>query len=162
MSIKYKATVNEGFEFSLFQKDAAALDLVSNSHSNHLIINDHSLNVEVLHRDFQNRAYTIKINGNRFNVHIENELDARIAEMGLFLGSESVENEIHAPMPGLILEVNVSEGDVVEAGDHLCVLEAMKMENALTAPRSGTIRSVRIEQGQTVDKGILLIELEAE
>lgn len=162
MSLKYKAIVNEGFEFPLLLKDAAELNLVSNSHSDHLIINHNSLKVEVLHRDFQKREYTIKINGNRFNVHIENELDARIAEMGLSLGSESVENEIHAPMPGLILEVNVSEGQEVAEGDHLCVLEAMKMENALTAPRSGIVKSIQIIKGQTVDKGVLLIELEAE
>ena len=81
--------------------------------------------------------------------------------MGLSLGADAVENEVHAPMPGLILEVNVSEGQEVKEGDALCVLEAMKMENALMAPRDGVIKSVQIAKGDAVEKGMLLIELEA-
>jgi biotin carboxyl carrier protein len=80
--------------------------------------------------------------------------------MGLSLGNASLEDEIHAPMPGLILEVNVSEGDTVQKGDFLCVLEAMKMENTLTAPRDGVVKSITIAKGETVEKGKLLIELE--
>ena len=80
--------------------------------------------------------------------------------MGLSLGANAVENEIHAPMPGLILEVSVKEGDEVAEGDSLCVLEAMKMENALGAPRDGVVKAVHIAKGETVDKNALLIELE--
>ncbi len=64
-------------------------------------------------------------------------------------------------MPGLIIEVNVVEGQEVKEGDYLCVLEAMKMENSLLSPRDGIIKSVTIAIGQTVDKGDLLIEFEA-
>jgi biotin carboxyl carrier protein len=64
-------------------------------------------------------------------------------------------------MPGLILEVSVSEGDEVREGDSLCVLEAMKMENALLSPRDGKIKAVNVSKGGTVDKGDLLIEFEA-
>lgn len=63
-------------------------------------------------------------------------------------------------MPGIILEVNVAEGDKVKKGDPLCVLEAMKMENTLTASRDGIVKTVNIAKGDTVDKGKLLIELE--
>ena len=69
-------------------------------------------------------------------------------------------NDIKAPMPGLILEVNVKEGDEVKEGDYLLVLEAMKMENALTAPRDAVIKSISVEKGQTVEKNQLLIEME--
>lgn len=78
--------------------------------------------------------------------------------MGLSLGNASVEDEVLAPMPGIILEVNVADGDEVKQGDYLCVLEAMKMENALTAPRDAVIKAVNIAKGDTVDKGKLLIE----
>ena len=116
--------------------------------------------IELLGNDFINRNYTVKVNGNTYKIKVETHLDQLIKEMGLSLGKVSVEDEIHAPMPGIILEVNVSEGDEVKKGDFLCVLEAMKMENTLTAPRDGVVKLVNISKGETVDKGILLIELE--
>lgn len=160
MSEKYKAVVNENFEFSLSREDLNSLDISSENLDANIIHNHKSVNVEILEKHFQNRKYSFKINGNRYEVKLENSLDALISEMGLSLGNASLEDEIHAPMPGLILEVNVSEGDTVKKGDFLCVLEAMKMENTLTAPRDGVIKSVNISKGETVDKGMLLIELQ--
>ena len=65
-----------------------------------------------------------------------------------------------APMPGKILATEVSEGDEVEAGQLLIVLEAMKMEHRITAPSSGVIKSVRVEVGQQVEKDVVLVDLE--
>lgn len=160
MNEKYKAIVNENFEFSLTSKDLETLDVISDSKKSNIVYNNKSIEVKTLETDFHKRLYTVSINGNRYQVRIENELDALISEMGLSLGNASVEDEVLAPMPGLILEVNVSEGDTIKKGDFLCVLEAMKMENTLTAPRDGIIKSVNIAKGETVEKGKLLIELE--
>ncbi|MEM0517264.1 MULTISPECIES: acetyl-CoA carboxylase biotin carboxyl carrier protein subunit [Aequorivita] len=160
MKEKFKAIVNENFEFSLHSKDLEALDVISDNKISNIIYKNKSVAVEMIAADFHKKTYTLSINGSRFQVKIENELDALITKMGLSLGNASVEDEIHAPMPGIILEVNVAEGDKVEKGDFLCVLEAMKMENTLTAPRDGVIKSVNISKGETVDKGKLLIELE--
>ncbi len=160
MEEEYKAIVNDNFEFLLSSKDFETLDVISDNKKSNIIFNNKSVEVETLQSDFQKKTYTVSINGNRYQVRIENQLDALISKMGLSLGNASVENEIHAPMPGLILEVNVSAGDTIKKGDFLCVLEAMKMENTLTAPRDGVIKSVNISKGETVDKGMLLIELE--
>ncbi len=160
MEEKYNAIVNDNFEFSLTSKDLATLDVISDNKKSNIVYNNKSVEVETLEANFNNRIYTVSINGNRYEVKIENQLDALISQMGLSLGNASVEDEINAPMPGLILEVNVSEGDPIKKGDFLCVLEAMKMENTLTAPRDGIIKSVNIAKGETVDKGKLLIELE--
>ncbi|PVW14628.1 acetyl-CoA carboxylase biotin carboxyl carrier protein subunit [Marixanthomonas spongiae] len=161
MSETYKAVVNGSQEFSLLRKEIDALDAVSETkNALHLLQDNKSVTVNVISKDLINRTYTIKVNGNRYTVHIETELDALIAEMGLSLGANAVENEIHAPMPGLILEVNVKEGDEVSQGDPLCVLEAMKMENALGAPSDGVVKTVHIATGETVGKNALLIELE--
>ena len=160
MNEKFKATVNDTFEFSLSHEDLKMLDISSENQVANIIFNHKSVDVEILEKDFQKRKYTFRINGNRYEVNLENSLDALISEMGLSLGNASIEDEIHAPMPGLILEVNVSEGDEVKKGDFLCVLEAMKMENTLTAPRDGIIKTVNISKGETVDKGMLLIELQ--
>lgn len=160
MEEKFKAIVNGTFEFPLFRKDLETIDIVSENQNTNSIFNNKSLEVEILENDFRNRKYILKVNGNRYEVKIENALDALISEMGLSLGNASVEDELHAPMPGIILEVNVSEGDEVKKGDFLCVLEAMKMENTLTAPRDGIVKSVNIAKGETVDKGKLLIEFQ--
>lgn len=160
MEEKFKAIVNDNFEFSLNSKDLEALDIIFDKEKSNIIFNNKSVEVETLETDFNKKLYTLSINGNRYQVRIENQLDALISEMGLSLGNSSVEDEIHAPMPGIILEVNVSEGDEVKKGDFLCVLEAMKMENTLTASRDGIIKSVNIAKGETVDKGKLLIEFQ--
>ena len=67
--------------------------------------------------------------------------------------------EITAPMPGKILKVLVRDGDLVEAGQPLVVIEAMKMETTLAAESAAMVKQVRVEEGQTVDHGAVLIEL---
>lgn len=161
MQESYRVQVDDNYEFQLAESAIENIDQAELSGQKvHLLHRNKSFEIELLKRDFVNRNYSVKVNGNTYNVKIETALDQLIKEMGLSLGNASVEDEIHAPMPGIILEVNVSEGDEVKKGDFLCVLEAMKMENTLSAPRDGIIKSVNISKGETVDKGVLLIELE--
>ena len=67
--------------------------------------------------------------------------------------------EITAPMPGKVLKVLVRDGDLVEAGQPMVVIEAMKMETTLAAESAALVKHVRVEEGQTVDHGAVLIEL---
>ena len=69
------------------------------------------------------------------------------------------ENAITAPMAGTILNIFVKPGDVVEKGDALFVLEAMKMENDVVASTQGTVSSIHVEKGSIVNAGDLLIIL---
>ena len=69
--------------------------------------------------------------------------------------------EVTAPMPGKVIAVLVAEGDQVEAGQPLVVLEAMKMESTLVAEVAGRVRSVRAVAGATVAAGDLLVEIAA-
>ena len=64
---------------------------------------------------------------------------------------------VSAPMPGTILKVNVTEGQAVNAGDVLVVLEAMKMENEIMAPKAGTVTQVVTSKGANVDTGAPLV-----
>jgi glutaconyl-CoA decarboxylase len=64
---------------------------------------------------------------------------------------------ILAPLPGLILSIAVKEGDAVQAGQTLLVMEAMKMENVVAAPHHGTVRRVFVAEGASVSEGDLLI-----
>lgn len=72
---------------------------------------------------------------------------------------EGVET-ISSPMPGYILDVKVSKGDIVEEGDVLLILEAMKMENEIMAPRAGKIVEINTSKGESVNSGDPLISLE--
>ena len=74
-------------------------------------------------------------------------------------GAANGVGEVTAPMPGTILSVDVEVGDVVEPGQVLCVLEAMKMKNPIRAPQGGTVSGVHVTAGQSVAFGDLLVSL---
>ncbi len=73
--------------------------------------------------------------------------------------SQPGENNLTASMPGQITKVLVHEGDAVQRGQPLVVLEAMKMEIKIAAPHDGRVAKVLVEQGQVVDRGQTLIEM---
>lgn len=161
MDKNYKVKVNDTLDFEFSEEEIKALDTQKTSDKHyHLLKDNRSYTAEVLKPDFLNRIYKVKINSNIYSVKINNDLDQLIEDMGLSLGTSQQVNDIKAPMPGLILEVNVKEGDEVKEGDYLLVLEAMKMENTLTAPRDGVVKSVTVRKSDTVEKNQLLIEME--
>jgi pyruvate carboxylase subunit B len=69
---------------------------------------------------------------------------------------------VKAPMPGLVLRLEVEVGQRVEAGAGVVVLEAMKMENEIKSPGAGTVTAIHVKTGQAVDKGSVLVEVEPE
>lgn len=161
MERKYKVKVNDFPDFQFSEEELNSLDTQEVAPGNFHILKDHkTYNGEIISSNFLKRRYQVKINNNTYEIKISNELDQLIEEMGLSLGTVQAGNELKAPMPGLILEVNFKEGDEVKEGDYLLVLEAMKMENTLTAPRDGVIKSISVEKGQTVEKNQLLLEIE--
>lgn len=70
------------------------------------------------------------------------------------------DSKVSAPIPGVIVEVNVAAGDAVKYGQELCVLEAMKMKNAIRAGRDGKIKAVHARIGEHVHQSQLLVEFE--
>jgi propionyl-CoA carboxylase alpha chain len=76
--------------------------------------------------------------------------------------AELAPGSLTAPMPGLVLRVEASVGDLVEAGQPLLVLEAMKMEHPITAPAAGTVTELPVTAGSQVDAGALLAVLKTE
>ena len=161
MEKKYSVKVNDSFEFEFTRDEINALDTKQVSPENyHVLRENRSFKAGIAKANFLNRKYQIKINSNNYEVQISNELDQLIEKMGLSLSSALMVNDIKAPMPGLILDVMVQEGDEVKEGDYLLVLEAMKMENTLSAPRDGVVKAISVEKGQGVEKNQLLIEME--
>jgi 3-methylcrotonyl-CoA carboxylase alpha subunit len=75
-------------------------------------------------------------------------------------GGAVADNRVVAPMPGRIVLLEVSEGDSVEAGARIAVLEAMKMEQMLAAPVAGVVRDLAVAQGEQIEEGMVLCTLE--
>ncbi|HEX2692465.1 MAG TPA: biotin/lipoyl-containing protein [Gemmatimonadaceae bacterium] len=119
----------------------------------------HVYRVVVERREGRGR-YTLWIDGYRFDVEALDERTRAIRELSRANAAATGPAPIKAPMPGLIVRVNVKEGEVVEAGQGVVVMEAMKMENELRATAGGTVRSVDVVPGQAVEKGALLVVLE--
>ncbi len=101
----------------------------------------------------------VTIDGRRTEVRVKDERDLLLEEFGLE-DERAGGGAVVAPMPGLVLDVLVEEGDNVEAEQGLLVLEAMKMENELKAPAAGTVTAIHATAGDAVDKNAVLIEVE--
>ncbi len=104
--------------------------------------------------------YTLWIDGYRFEAEALDERTRAIRDLSAATTGPVGPAPVRAPMPGLIVRINVKVGDKVQAGEGLVVMEAMKMENELRATAPGTVRSVEVAPGTAVEKGALLIGLE--
>ena len=161
MQDQFKVKVNEELEYQLNSEDLSSLDaLATSANSYHVLINSKPYSAKILHGDFFRKRYKVRINNNSYSVSIEDTLDLLIDEMGFAFSSSRNISSIEAPMPGLILEINVEVGQEVKEDDPLLILEAMKMENVITSPREGIIKSIQVAEGDAVDKDNLLIEFE--
>lgn len=107
-------------------------------------------------------AYTLSVDGFRFDVDALDERTRAIRDITSASSGPAGPAPVVAPMPGLIVRVNVAVGDVVQAGQGLIVMEAMKMENELRAPSGGRVKSIAVAAGTAVEKGTILVELEAD
>lgn len=121
--------------------------------------NNHSYNILILKANREEKTLTLKINGKRATIIIKDKFDLLLQQLGMDKLSHKKTENIKAPMPGMVLNVLVSEGQSVKKGDTLLILEAMKMENALKAPHDGVVKKVAVNKGTAVEKNQLLIEL---
>ena len=104
--------------------------------------------------------YTLWLDGFRFEVEALDERTRTIRELSAASAGPAGPVPLKAPMPGMIVRVNVEAGDQVVPGQSLIVMEAMKMENELRAVVAATVKKVLAVPGTAVEKGALLMELE--
>jgi pyruvate carboxylase subunit B len=114
----------------------------------------------VVRRGPERGVYTLWVDGFRFEVEALDERMRSIRELAGASSGPAGPKPLVAPMPGLIVRVNVKEGDAVQAGQGLVVMEAMKMENELRAQGPGRVKTILASPGTAVEKGATLIELE--
>ena len=134
------------------------VDFLSLERSNDfsLLLNNHSYEMLVSEQDSD---YQVLAMGHLFTVHVEDERARRLAQASRGFIPGSGEIQVKAPMPGLIVAIPVTEGQIVKRGDVLVVLESMKMENELKAPRDGSVTGVRVQLRQNVEQGQMLVTI---
>ncbi|MES2357162.1 MAG: biotin/lipoyl-containing protein [Gemmatimonadota bacterium] len=139
--------------------NAATLDVGNGTPARTLRIGDRVVRVIVHAREGKGR-YVLDVNGHRYHVEALGERARAIQELAARSAPPAGPAPVVAPMPGLVVRVNVAVGDSVTAGQGVLVMEAMKMENELRASAAATVKSIRVTQGTAVEKGTVLIELE--
>ncbi|MEX1240022.1 MAG: biotin/lipoyl-containing protein [Cyclobacteriaceae bacterium] len=124
----------------------------------HILLDQKSYRAEVVETNMETKRFIFKINGRHYPVVSKDKFDLLLEKMGMNANAGARVNHVRAPMPGLIIQLKVKDGDVVKAGDTLLILEAMKMENIIKAPGDATVRSVKVRMGEGVEKNQVLIE----
>jgi acetyl/propionyl-CoA carboxylase alpha subunit len=105
-------------------------------------------------------SYALWVDGYRFEAQALDERTRAIRDLSAASAGPTGPAPILAPMPGLIVRVNVKTGDKVEAGQGVVVMEAMKMENELRAIGPGTVKSIEVASGAAVEKGAVLVQFQ--
>lgn len=139
---------------ALLSLDVARID--ENTYS--LIYQGKSFTGEIIKADARRRMIVIRINGRPYEVSVKDRFDLLLEKLGIGANDASRLNAVRAPMPGLIVDMKVKEGDTVAPRDPLLVLEAMKMENVLRAPGPGIVKSIHVTKGDRVEKNQILVE----
>jgi acetyl/propionyl-CoA carboxylase alpha subunit len=153
------------------------------SENSPFFINGKPMNVELI-KDFGNNIYSFIVNQKLSHIELElkphgpgyismdgftHEIDITDDTKRLLqqfiknsgLSGADAAGMIAAPMPGMVVKILTEEGDMVNQGDKVIIVEAMKMENALSAPISGIVKKIYVKEEQPVDKDTPLMEIEA-
>ncbi len=151
-----KAKVNNKYEFDLEEKKEFDLIQIKDGIF-HILKDNKSYNAEVLKANKEEKTFVIRVNGNKYTVQLKDKYDELLEKMGMSSASGKKMKEMKAPMPGLVVDVRVKEGDAVKQGDGLIVLQAMKMENIIKSPAEGSIKKVHIKKGDAIEKNQVMI-----
>ncbi len=161
----YKAKINASTYQVKFDKSAALVndqpfdwDITKiNERHYHIISNNQSYRAELVQINAKEKTVVLKLNGKKTSVQLQDKFDLLLEKMGIDTSASSKLNDIKAPMPGLILEIQIKEGDAVQKGDPIMILEAMKMENVLKSPGDGVVKSIKVNKGDSVEKNQVLV-----
>jgi len=134
-------------------------------------INENNYSVKIVSQE--NNTIDLEVNGTSYSVKMKEEIKTSKTPTLVRKPSKSAPVEpvkvnpsssgkakITAPIPGVILSLNVKVGDTIKENDLLLVLEAMKMENSIVAEKSGVVSAINVTVGQQVLQGEVMIELE--
>ena len=164
--MKYITTVNS-HEYTIEILDEAHLSLdgvlyeldferVGNQPVYSLVLNGQSFEAHVYTDEEQ---WQVLLRGDMYRAVVEDERERRLRSQLEGAPAERGEFHLKAPMPGLVIAIPVEEGQPVDKGDVLLILESMKMQNELKAPRAGKVSRVRVTPGERVEQKQTLLSV---
>ena len=122
-----------------------------------IIEGGHSYNIELVPK--KPKKYTAYTLYKSYDVEVI-DAEARYLINRGANGFASNENTISSPMPGKVVKIMVTEGDVIKSGDTAIIISAMKMESEYKAPKDGVVKKINVSEGDTIEGNQVLIELE--
>lgn len=148
-------------KFFVEKKQLENIDIIRTSaNSWHFILDQNSYSISLISFNEEEKKIVLKINNSEFETFIKTETDILLSKLGLDVSSVKKVNQLKSPMPGLVISIPVSEGQSVNKGEPLIILEAMKMENILKAPENVVIKKIHVSLKETLEKGQKLIDFE--
>ena len=121
-----------------------------------LIVDNRSFEIEV---DNAEDEYRVLVDGRNYHVNLVDERRVRVGGGQSDIPVQG-RQRVSVPMPGKVIEVLVTEGDSVEKGQGLVIVEAMKMENEVRSPIAGEVREIKVKPGDAVEGGAVLVIIE--
>jgi biotin carboxyl carrier protein len=164
--MKYITTVNS-HEYTIEILDEAHLSMdgvvyeldferVGNQPVYSLVLGGQSFEAHVY---IDEEQWQVLLRGDMYRAVVEDERERRLRSQLEGVPAERGEFHLKAPMPGLVIAIPVGEGQSVEKGDMLVILESMKMQNELKAPRAGKVSRVRVAPGERVEQKQTLLSV---
>lgn len=127
----------------------------------HLLVDGRSVPL-VMRQGAERGVWDVRIGGRHYEAEVVDERTRAINEMTGRSEAARGPKPVRAPMPGLVVRVDVEAGQTVAPGQGIVIVEAMKMENELRADGGGIVSRVHVAAGQAVEKGTVLVEFESD
>lgn len=149
------------FEFRIDPEEVSSADIISKGETAYHIIDKHaSQHIHIASESADGKHLRVEASGESFDIQIKDPLAQMLETMGFTNTVSKIIKDVKAPMPGLVLDISVEEGDELAEGQRILILEAMKMENSIVMHTKGRVKKVNVKKGQAVEKNQVLIELE--
>lgn len=155
----FDVTINEDHSLAEVNGETVEFELIRQPNGRILFRTGTKLyRIDNIETDGNNVSFSL--NGKFIETTVKDEQELLLEKLGFNTHSEGSAGKLSAPMPGKILELLVSEGDEVQLGDPVIILEAMKMENELKSPADGVVVKVDVAVNESVEKNQSLLEIE--
>ena len=158
---EYKSAYNRQSGTFLHGKKEESADIIKVSENRlHLIVNHQSYTAELIEAVPAEKKFRVRINGHNYSVELKDKYDELLQQLGMDKMLSAKVNDLKAPMPGLVLDVLVKEGQQIKKGENLLVLEAMKMETTITASADIKVKKLHLNEATMVENEDLVLEKE--